>query len=511
MLDRSRYASAEGLRTRRLRARRPAEGDPEVILIATGSEVPSRVERPRGADRRRRRARVVSLPCWELFDRQDQDYRESVLPPAIAARVSIEQASTLGWDRYVGPAGRDDRHAHLRLLGAAEGRADASSASRPRRSPRPREELSAWSNEKPTQQAPRARPEPLARQHHPHDARRRHARALHRRALGHRPDLQPDDLRQGDQRRRRLRRADRASCTSRALERRGALLRAGARPTCTAPRSCSRRSTSAPTGSTAGSRSRSRRCSPTTPRRRSSRRRAPRAGRPRQHLHQDPGHAGRAARRSRSRSSPASRSTSRCCSRREQYLAAADAYMRGHRAPDRGGPRPGGPLGRLAVHQPLGRRGGREVPDELTEQLGDRGRQARLPRLPRAARLRRAGSGSQNEGARPQRLLWASTGTKDPEALRHALRRGPRRAATDQHDAREDAARLRRPRRGRRAAARRRRRRRGGAAGASPRPASTPTRSPRSSRRRAPRPSSSPGTTCSARSTPSASRLAASE
>ena len=58
-------------------------------------------------------------------------------------------------------------------------------------------------------EAARAGPEPLARQHHPHDARRRHPRRLHRRALGHRPDLQPDDLRQGDLRRRRLRRADR--------------------------------------------------------------------------------------------------------------------------------------------------------------------------------------------------------------------------------------------------------------------------------------------------------------
>ena len=51
------------------------------------------------------RSRVVSFPCWELFDRQDRAYRNEVLPPSITARVSIEEASTLGWDRWVGPEG----------------------------------------------------------------------------------------------------------------------------------------------------------------------------------------------------------------------------------------------------------------------------------------------------------------------------------------------------------------------------------------------------------------------
>jgi len=50
-------------------------------------------------------ARVVSLPCWELFDRQPQEYRDQVLPPSVKARVAVEQASTLGWDRYVGDGG----------------------------------------------------------------------------------------------------------------------------------------------------------------------------------------------------------------------------------------------------------------------------------------------------------------------------------------------------------------------------------------------------------------------
>ena len=49
---------------------------------------------------------VVSMPCWELFDRQEQAYRDEVLPPDVTARVSVEEASTLGWDRWVGPRGR---------------------------------------------------------------------------------------------------------------------------------------------------------------------------------------------------------------------------------------------------------------------------------------------------------------------------------------------------------------------------------------------------------------------
>ncbi len=51
------------------------------------------------------RARLVSLPCWELFEAQDREYRDSVLPPAVSARVSIEAGVTLGWERYVGLAG----------------------------------------------------------------------------------------------------------------------------------------------------------------------------------------------------------------------------------------------------------------------------------------------------------------------------------------------------------------------------------------------------------------------
>jgi len=106
ILDRSRYAPAAGLRRGGYVLADPDGGDPQVILIATGSEVALALaahEELRGDGVR---SRVVSLPCWELFERQDAAYRDAVLPAAIAARVSVEEASTVGWDRYVGPAGR---------------------------------------------------------------------------------------------------------------------------------------------------------------------------------------------------------------------------------------------------------------------------------------------------------------------------------------------------------------------------------------------------------------------
>jgi transketolase len=105
ILDRSLYASAEGL-ARGGYVLADADGEPEVILIATGSEVALAI----GAYEELRsdgvQARVVSLPSWYLFDLQEDDYRESVLPRAVQARVAVEQGSTLGWDRYVGPQGQ---------------------------------------------------------------------------------------------------------------------------------------------------------------------------------------------------------------------------------------------------------------------------------------------------------------------------------------------------------------------------------------------------------------------
>jgi transketolase len=105
VLDRSRYASAVGLRRGGYVLADPDGGDPELILIATGSDVALTVLAHEQLISDGIRSRVVSLPCWELFDRQDDAYKDEVLPPEITARVSIEEASTLGWDRWVGPEG----------------------------------------------------------------------------------------------------------------------------------------------------------------------------------------------------------------------------------------------------------------------------------------------------------------------------------------------------------------------------------------------------------------------
>ena len=106
-LDREKYASAEGLaRGGYVLADAADGGDPDVILIATGSEVHLAVSAYEELVADGVKARVVSLPSWYLFDHEDDEYRESVLPAAVTARVAVEQASTLGWDRYVGPAGR---------------------------------------------------------------------------------------------------------------------------------------------------------------------------------------------------------------------------------------------------------------------------------------------------------------------------------------------------------------------------------------------------------------------
>jgi transketolase len=106
VLDRSKYASAEGLRRGGYVLADADGGEPEVILIATGSDVALAVAAHEELSGEGIASRVVSLPCWELFDREDEAYRDEVLPPSVTARVSVEEASTLGWDRYVGPGGR---------------------------------------------------------------------------------------------------------------------------------------------------------------------------------------------------------------------------------------------------------------------------------------------------------------------------------------------------------------------------------------------------------------------
>ena len=81
-------------------------GDPEIILIATGSEVALALEAAKILRQRPTRVRVVSLPCWKVFDKQPRAYRDSVLPPPITARLAIEGASPMGWERYVGNVGK---------------------------------------------------------------------------------------------------------------------------------------------------------------------------------------------------------------------------------------------------------------------------------------------------------------------------------------------------------------------------------------------------------------------
>jgi transketolase len=103
--DRSRYAPAAGVaRGAYVLADAPG-GNPEVLLLATGSEVSLCVEAFEQLAKEGIRARVVSMPSWELFEREDKAYREAVLPPAVKARVSVEMATTFGWDRYVGMSG----------------------------------------------------------------------------------------------------------------------------------------------------------------------------------------------------------------------------------------------------------------------------------------------------------------------------------------------------------------------------------------------------------------------
>ncbi len=81
-------------------------GKPEVILIATGSEVSLAAQAHEKLVADGIRSRVVSMPSWDIFEQQTPAYRDSVLPPGVKARVAIEQASTFGWERYVGEHGR---------------------------------------------------------------------------------------------------------------------------------------------------------------------------------------------------------------------------------------------------------------------------------------------------------------------------------------------------------------------------------------------------------------------
>jgi transketolase len=102
-LDRKHYAAAEGLaKGAYVLADAPS---PRLLLLATGSELSLAVQAHEQLFAEGIASRVVSMPCWELFEEQDQAYKDSVLPPAVTARVAIEQAGPMGWDRYVGMTG----------------------------------------------------------------------------------------------------------------------------------------------------------------------------------------------------------------------------------------------------------------------------------------------------------------------------------------------------------------------------------------------------------------------
>jgi len=105
-LDRSKYAPAAGVaRGAYILADAPGN-NPELLLIASGSEVSLAVQAHEQLMAEGIRSRVVSMPSWDLFEHQSQEYRDTVLPPKVAARVAIEQASTFGWERYTGMSGR---------------------------------------------------------------------------------------------------------------------------------------------------------------------------------------------------------------------------------------------------------------------------------------------------------------------------------------------------------------------------------------------------------------------
>jgi transketolase len=107
-IERSRYASAEGVQHGAYVLADAVDRKPQVLLLATGSEVSLCLDAYEKLKAEGIKARVVSMPSWEIFERycrQHPEYREQVLPRSVTARVSVEEASTLGWARYVGSGG----------------------------------------------------------------------------------------------------------------------------------------------------------------------------------------------------------------------------------------------------------------------------------------------------------------------------------------------------------------------------------------------------------------------
>lgn len=105
-LDRTRFASASGLHRGAYVLADADNASPEVILLGTGSEVSLCVEAFELLNNEGIRTRVVSIPSWEIFEQQSPEYRESVLPESVWARISVEQGGVFGWSHYVGLRGR---------------------------------------------------------------------------------------------------------------------------------------------------------------------------------------------------------------------------------------------------------------------------------------------------------------------------------------------------------------------------------------------------------------------
>ena len=103
--DRTRYAAAAGLARGSYVLADAPDGEPDVLLMASGSEVAVCLEAFEQLAAEGIKARVVSMPSWKLFESQSQEYRERVIPPSVRARVSVEQASTFGWERFTGIEG----------------------------------------------------------------------------------------------------------------------------------------------------------------------------------------------------------------------------------------------------------------------------------------------------------------------------------------------------------------------------------------------------------------------
>jgi len=104
--DRSKYASAAGVAKGAYVLADAPGGNPDLILMATGSEVSLCLAAYEQLSGEGAKVRVVSMPSWEIFDQQGAEYREKVLPARITARISVEMGSTMGWSRYVGPGGK---------------------------------------------------------------------------------------------------------------------------------------------------------------------------------------------------------------------------------------------------------------------------------------------------------------------------------------------------------------------------------------------------------------------